>query len=200
MVRGNQLVSNGHFHKDWQSYLKTWFRQPAKKHRRANLRTKKSIRVAPRPSKAPLRPIVNCPSFRYNNKVRLGRGFSLRELKQAKINPKFARSVGIAVDKKRITKSYEALSRNVQRLKEYMGRLILFPKKEKEEEKKWKKTEKTVTGRVMPIKKSTDFKIKSRVITQEDRKFSPYLTLKKERSVSKKKFKKNVELKAKTDP
>mgnify|MGYP003623425289 CR=1 FL=1 len=39
----------------------------------------------------------------------------------------FARSLGISVDHRRRNKSIESLQQNVQRLKEYRSKLILFP-------------------------------------------------------------------------
>ena len=47
------------------------------------------------------------------------------------LNPAFARTIGIAVDPRRRNKSVESLQVNVQRLKEYRARLILFPKGKK---------------------------------------------------------------------
>lgn len=49
----------------------------------------------------------------------------------AGLNPAFARTIGIAVDSRRRNKSVESLQVNVQRLKEYRARLILFPKGKK---------------------------------------------------------------------
>ena len=77
----NNMVHNNHFHKDWQRYVKTWFNQPGRKKRRRQARTKKALRVAPRPVAGALRPVVRCPTFRYNIKERAGRGFTLEELK-----------------------------------------------------------------------------------------------------------------------
>lgn len=34
MVKHNNVVPNGHFKKDWQNYVRTWFNQPARKKRR----------------------------------------------------------------------------------------------------------------------------------------------------------------------
>lgn len=47
----------------------------------------------------------------------------------AGIHKKVARTIGIAVDPRRRNKSTESLQVNVQRLKEYRSKLILFPKK-----------------------------------------------------------------------
>jgi len=121
------MIPNGHFHKDWQKNIKTWFNQPARKLRRHNNRVRKAKAIAPRPAAGPLRPIVHCPTVRYHTKVRPGRGFTLEELKAAGLNPRFARSIGIAVDHRRRNKSVESLQVNSQRLKEYRSKLILFP-------------------------------------------------------------------------
>merc|ERR1712168_1362927 len=90
-TKHNNIIQNAHFKKDWQNRVKTWFDQPARKIRRAKARKAKAARVAPRPTAA-LRPIVRCPTIKYN-------------------------------------KSVESLQKNVQRLKEYKSKLILFPKK-----------------------------------------------------------------------
>lgn len=50
-------------------------------------------------------------------------------LQLAGINKKFARTIGISVDPRRRNKSTESLQANVQRLKEYRSKLILFPRK-----------------------------------------------------------------------
>jgi hypothetical protein len=44
-------------------------------------RSVKAGRVAPRPVAGVLRPVVHAQTVKYNNKVRLGRGFTLEELK-----------------------------------------------------------------------------------------------------------------------
>jgi large subunit ribosomal protein L13e len=74
-------LPNGHFHKDWQRRVKTWFNQPGRKQSRRLARAKKAAAVAPRPVDGLLRPVVHCPTFKYNTKMRAGRGFSLVELK-----------------------------------------------------------------------------------------------------------------------
>uniref|UniRef100_UPI00358F82C2 large ribosomal subunit protein eL13 n=1 Tax=Myxine glutinosa TaxID=7769 RepID=UPI00358F82C2 len=125
----NNVIPNGHFHKDWQRRVRTWFNQPARKQRRHNKRVAKARRIAPRPVAGPLRPVVRCPTVRYHKKVRAGRGFTLAELKAAGIHRRFAPTVGIAVDYRRRNRSSEALQENVQRLKLYRSSLILFPRK-----------------------------------------------------------------------
>merc|ERR1712121_269116 len=127
-AKGNQMIPNVHLHKDWDPYVKTWFNQPARKVRRRKARAAKAAAVAPRPLKT-LRPVVRCPTLRYNIKTRLGRGFTLAELKDAGMSKKEAQSIGISVDVRRRNRSVEALQLNVQRLKEYKAKLILFPVK-----------------------------------------------------------------------
>uniref|UniRef100_A0A182IJW5 60S ribosomal protein L13 n=1 Tax=Anopheles atroparvus TaxID=41427 RepID=A0A182IJW5_ANOAO len=127
MVKGNHMISNGHFHKYWQRHIRTWFNQPARKFRRRQNRVKKAKAVFPRPAKGPIRPIVHCPSQRYNTKIRPGRGFTLSELKGAGLTKRFAQTIGIGVDPRRQSKSVESRQENIQRLKEYRSKLILFP-------------------------------------------------------------------------
>merc|ERR1712232_1200033 len=104
MVKHNNVVPNAHFHKDWENRVRTWFNQPARKLRRRQNRVKKALRVAPRPTST-LRPVVQCQSLRYNMRSRHGRGFTLEELKEAGINRKVARTIGISVDHRRRNKS-----------------------------------------------------------------------------------------------
>merc|ERR1719222_1694707 len=122
MVRHNNVIPNQHFHKTcWQDHVKTWFNQAA--------RMKKAAAIAPRPTAGLLRPVVHPPTIKYNYKLRQGRGFTFAELKEAGINRKEARSIGIAVDHRRRNRSAESLQLNTQRLKEYKAALIVFPKK-----------------------------------------------------------------------
>ncbi|XP_045123337.1 60S ribosomal protein L13-like isoform X1 [Portunus trituberculatus] len=183
----NNIIPNCHFHKDWQRYVRTWFNQPARKQRRRNKRQTKARQVAPRPL-GKLRPIVRCPTFKYNTKQRLGKGFTLEELKGAALNPKYARTIGIAVDYHRTNKSMESMQQNVQRLKVYKSKLILFPLKSA----KPKKTDSTpqeialaqqMKGVVMPhIPKAK--KEKARGISKRQKKYSCFNALRRERAVA----------------
>jgi len=129
LKHNNQLPHN-HFRKDWQRRVRCHFDQPGKKVRRRLARRAKAAAVAPRPVDR-LRPVVRCPTLKYNRKTRLGRGFSLDELKAAGIPRLLAPTVGIAVDFRRQNLSEESLVRNVERLKAYKARLVVFPKKGK---------------------------------------------------------------------
>jgi large subunit ribosomal protein L13e len=107
-MKHNNVIPNAHFHKKWQLHVRTWFDQPGRKARRHQKRLVKAQRVAPRPSKGSLRPVVRCTTRRYNMKVRSGRGFSLDEIRAAGLHPKYARTIGISVDHRRRNKSTEA--------------------------------------------------------------------------------------------
>lgn len=103
-----------------------------------------------------MRPLVHCPTQKYNSKVKLGRGFTLEELKGAGIEPKFAQTVGIAVDHRRTNKCAESLTTNVDRLKEYKEKLILFPRRLKrvkngDSDKAATSDAQQLVGDVMPV-------------------------------------------------
>ncbi len=108
--------------------MKCWFNQPIQKKLRRDKRKEKAAAAAPRPAGGALRPLVHCPTQKYNSKIKIGRGFTLEELKTAGINAKFAQTVGIAVDHRRTNKCNESLTLNVDRLKDYKSRLIVFPR------------------------------------------------------------------------
>ncbi|EDW03124.1 60S ribosomal protein L13 [Drosophila grimshawi] len=186
MGKGNNMIPNQHYHKWWQRHVRTWFNQPARKVRRHENRVKKAKAVFPRPARGPLRPVVRCPTIRYHTKLRTGRGFTLEELKGAGLSSAFAKTIGIAIDRRRKNKSLESRQRNIQRLKEYRSKLILFPINEK----KIRKGESTVeecklatqlTGRVMPLKKEQPA-IEFRDVTQDEKKFMAFATLRKART------------------
>jgi len=66
---------------------------------------------------------------KYAGKQRIGRGFTLAEVRAAKLTPAFARTVGIAVDHRRKNKNEENMALNVARLTAYKSKLILFPRR-----------------------------------------------------------------------
>jgi large subunit ribosomal protein L13e len=186
MPKHNNAIQRNHFHKDWQNRVKTWFDQPARKKRRRNARIAKAARVFPRPAAGPLRPIVHAPTIRYNAKVRLGRGFSLDELKEAKIARQFAQTIGIAVDHRRKNKSEKSFKTNVQRLKEYKTKLVLFPRNLKkpkagEATKEQKAKAQQQIGDVLPYH-APAAKLQTVKAKDLDAKVSAYATLRKARS------------------
>uniref|UniRef100_A0A0B6Z7B1 60S ribosomal protein L13 n=1 Tax=Arion vulgaris TaxID=1028688 RepID=A0A0B6Z7B1_9EUPU len=182
----NNIVPNGHFHKDWQGMVKTWFDQPMRKKRRRDARAKKAAIIAPRPVAGLLRPVVRCPTFKYNTKTRLGRGFTLEELKAAGINKKVARTIGVSVDFRRRNMSIESLQQNVFRLKEYKTKLVVFPRKEGKPRKGDASPEELKLVRqlggpvVLPIERR--FKPeKARVPTPEERGHNTFVALRQAR-------------------
>ena len=186
MVRHNNVVPNAHFHKHWQDKVKTWFNQAARKQRRRTNRIKKAEKLAPRPAAGPLRPVVRPPTQRYNMKLRYGRGFTLEELKEAGISAKYAKTVGIAVDHRRKNKSVESLQQNVPRLKAYMSKLIVFPRrpgkpKAGDSDAAACSSAEQVTGVLMPMLPEKKAE-KARAITDQESKGHAYHTMRLARS------------------
>lgn len=131
-VAKNLPILKNHFRKHWQERVRVHFDQAGKKLSRRQARSAKAAKVAPKPVDA-LRPVVRCPTIKYNRKVRAGRGFTITELKAAGLTQKHARSVGIAVDHRRQNRSEETFNANVARLNEYKAKLVVFDKKTKPE-------------------------------------------------------------------
>merc|ERR1712142_478145 len=178
-MKHNNVLPNAHFHKDWQNRVKTWFNQPGRKKRRRVSRQKKALAIAPKPVAGSLRPVVRCPTYKYNTKVRMGRGFTLEELKTAGIGKKYAATIGLCVDHRRKNRGPESLQANVQRLKEYKSKLIVFPKKGGEAADV--AVPPSVHGKIMPIM-ATKPATKARVITEEEKKISVFKTMRIERA------------------
>lgn len=134
MVKHNNVIPNAHFHKKYCAssrgplHVRVNLKQATAKKARRLKRAAKAAALAPRPVQK-LRPIVHCQTQRYSAKVRLGKGFTLEELKAAKLHPSYAQTVGIAVDKRRTNRSEESLTLNVARLEEYKKNLVVFSKK-----------------------------------------------------------------------
>jgi large subunit ribosomal protein L13e len=183
MVKHNNQVPNGHFHKDWKSRVKTWFDQAPKAASRRRKREEKAKRVFPRPVSGALRPVVRCPTVRYNRKLRLGRGFTLDELKGAGLTPQYAQTIGIAYDRRRKNRSEESLELNVQRLQEYQSRLVLFPRNKRKAAKKGEASaeEQAAVGQdksrdIIAVPRAAKI-VEFRAITDEERNSSAYATL-----------------------
>jgi large subunit ribosomal protein L13e len=126
--KARQLSPGTTFARIGQRRVRTWFDQPGRKLRRRNARKAKASALGLRPLTR-LRPAVRGQTVRYNRKLREGRGFTLAEIKAAGINRKEAKGVGIVVDHRRRNLSEEGKLVNVERLKAYKQRLIVFPRK-----------------------------------------------------------------------
>jgi len=173
----NVLHAN-HFRKDWQRRVRTWFEQPGRKLRRRNTRKAKAVTLGIRPLTL-LRPAVRCQTVRYNRKARLGRGFTYVELREAGINRKEARGIGIVVDHRRRNLSEEGKELNVQRLVAYKEKLVVFPRKASKPKKGdstgddiLADTTRSSMRLANPYKRDAP-----RTITEKERLFSAYQTL-----------------------
>ena len=185
-MKHNNVIPNAHFNKKWQLHVRTWFDQAGRKTRRYRKRLAKAQRVAPRPAKGALRPIVHSETRRYNMKVRAGRGFSLDEIRAAGLHPKYARTIGISVDHRRRNKATEGYQLNVQRLKQYLGKLILFPlngDKPKKNDAKPEEIKLAVQLKkpVMKVKQVVK-REKARAVTEADEKFKAFQAIRMARA------------------
>ncbi|KAI8471271.1 MAG: 60S ribosomal protein L13 [Monoraphidium minutum] len=186
MVKHNNVIPNQHFKKKWQFRVKTWFNQPARKLRRRKARAEKAAKTFPRPAAGALRPVVHGQTVKYNAKTRLGRGFTLAELKEAGIPAKLAPTIGICVDPRRRNSSLEGLQANVARLKAYRSNLVIFPRNAKKPTKLEASKEAAdaaaaqVKGVVMPVAKEAAA-LETVKITKEMKDFRAYNKLRVER-------------------
>lgn len=185
----SQQLSNAHY-KDQFNRVKTFFNQPAQKLRRRKLRAAKAKRVGPNPTHL-LRPAVRGQTNRYNNKIKLGRGFTLAELKESGVKGvNYARSVGIAIDRRRKDTCAETKKINVERIKEYVSRMILHPRRKADKKpkileatpdqlKSSEAVEQNTTKTVIPLPKA-ECAFSFGAITKEMKEGSVYKTLRKE--------------------
>ncbi|KAK9696269.1 60S ribosomal protein L13 [Basidiobolus ranarum] len=95
-------------------------------------------------------------------------------------------TIGISVDHRRRNKSDESLNLNVQRLKAYKAKLIVFPKKAGKAKKGDSEATdvaeaKQLSGPVMPVTQVYK-KEKARKVTDEEKSASAYATLRNVRS------------------
>merc|ERR1712187_340145 len=169
--------------------MKTWFDQAGRKKRRMMNRQKKAAKLSPRPAAGLLRPVVHPPTQRYNMKLRLGKGFTMEELREAKIPKKLARTIGIAVDHRRRNRCQESLQANVERLKLYKSKLLIFPRGSKVKKGDTARSElqnvsQNTLKEIIPVPKP-ELRVKARAITGEEKEQSAYKMLKKARTAAK---------------
>eukprot|EP00879_Flechtneria_rotunda_P000168 GHRR01000238.1.p1 GENE.GHRR01000238.1~~GHRR01000238.1.p1 ORF type:complete len:211 (+),score=62.11 GHRR01000238.1:137-769(+) len=187
MVGHNNVIPNGHWKKKWQFRVKTWFNQPARKLRRRKARAEKARALFPRPTAGALRPVVRGQTIKYNTKQKLGRGFSLEELKEAGIPRKLAPTIGVAVDHRRRNRSLESLQENVNRLKAYKSNLVVFPRHRNAKKPKAldasaeeRQTASQLKGIIMPISRAGPT-LEKAAITEEMKAAPAYAKLRVER-------------------
>jgi len=195
MVKHNNVIPNIHCHKKYSASsrgplkVKLALDQATKKKSRRIKRAAKAAAIAPMPLEK-LRPVVHCPTQRYNAKVRLGRGFSLEEVKAAGLTATYARTIGIAVDHRRRNLSAEGMQANVDRLKEYLSKVVVFPKKKLANPKngdsgpELTKAATQLTGAIMPIVKAKP-EIVMAEITDEMKNATVYTTMRVARKETK---------------
>jgi large subunit ribosomal protein L13e len=183
MVKHNNIIPNIHCRKKYMQSsrgplkVKLALNQATRKKARRVVRAARAAKIAPAPLEK-LRPIVHCPTQKYSAKVRFGKGFTLEELKTAKLHPTYAQQVGIAIDWRRHNKSEESLSTNVARLEEYKKNLVIL--------KKGDALPPQVKGVLQPIPKPST-EIVMEAITDEMKAFKAYTTMrvaKKENKVA----------------
>ena len=184
MVKHNNVIPNIHCHKKYlQSSrgplkVRLSLNQATRKKSRRLARAARAAKLAPRPLEK-LRPVVHCPTQKYNAKVRLGRGFTVEELRAAGLTPQYARTVGIAVDLRRGNKSNESLQTNVARLEEYKKNLVVWTKKSKPSE-----APAQVLGTIQPIAKE-DKGVVMEPVTDEMKEFKAFTTMRVARQETK---------------
>ena len=99
-----------------------------------------------------------------------------------------ALTTGISVDHRRKNRSLESLQRNVQRLKEYQSKMILFPinskkpRKGEASEEDMKKASQLV-GEVMPVKQVVK-RPRAMELTDDLKKFKAFNSLRQARAVA----------------
>ncbi|KAI3703617.1 hypothetical protein L1987_73809 [Smallanthus sonchifolius] len=148
-------------------------------------RQAKAVKVFPRPA-GRLRPQVHGQTLKYNMKLREDRGFSLEELKAAGIPKKLAPTIGIAVDHRRRNRSLEGLQANVQRLKTFKAKLVIFPRRLRKTKAGDSTPEELATatqvqGPVLPIIREKPA-VELVKVTEEMKSFNAYAKLRVERT------------------
>jgi len=107
-------------------------------------------------------------------KVREGRGFTKTELKGAGLTLKAALGLGVSIDRRRRNISEEALAKNVQRLKAYKSKLVVFPRnasskkiKKGDAPKEARDAAVQAVGALLPVKNATPRFVARKITTAE---------------------------------
>merc|ERR1711935_276939 len=107
----------------------------------------------------------------------------------AKIAPKLAPTIGISVDHRRRNRCQESLQANVDRLKLYKSKLLVFPKGSGKKAVKKGDTARSelqnvaqnTLKEIIPVPKPT-LRVKARKITKEEKEASAYRKMRKART------------------
>ena len=99
-----------------------------------------------------------------------------------------AQTIGISVDHRRKNKSLESLQRNVQRLKEYQSKLILFPINSKKPRKGDASAEdmskaEQLEGRVLPVRQVVK-RQRAMELTDDLKNFKAFNSIRQSRAVA----------------
>ncbi|KAM0687726.1 60S ribosomal protein L13 [Conglomerata obtusa] len=144
-MKNNHPIPHNHFKKTAIKY-RTPFHLKARAAIRATRRADKASRMYPAPLKK-LRSIVRCPTLRHNKKERLGRGFTPEECEAAGINYNLARTRGVSVDLRRRNQNKETFDQNVERLRTYLSKVVVFENRKEARQSKMKQHNRII----MPI-------------------------------------------------
>merc|ERR1712086_1084215 len=114
------------------------------------------------------------------------------ELKEAKVAPKLARTIGISVDHRRRNRCQESLQENVDRLKLYKSKLLIFPKgsgkkcvkKGDTARSELQNVAQNTLKEIIPVPKVA-LRVKARAITSAEKEQSAYKMLKKAKTAQK---------------
>lgn len=185
MVKHNNIIPNIHCKKKYCQSS----RGPLKVKLALNQATRKKARRLRRAAKAAtttvmqkLRPVVHCPTQKYSAKTRLGKGFTLEELRLAKLNPSYAMTVGIAIDWRRRNHCEESLQANVARLQAYQEKLVVF-KKTKADDKA--DVPPPFAGTIQPLASTAPSSVELQTVTSELQNFAAYTTMRVARQETK---------------
>jgi large subunit ribosomal protein L13e len=185
MVKHNNIIPNIHCKKKWlQSSrgplkVKLALNQAGKKKSRRVARATKRAATAPAPLER-LRPVVHCPTQKYSAKTRLGRGFTMEELKAVKLHPTYAQRVGIAIDWRRRNHCESVMANNIARLEDYKAQLVILKKGDAVPDDSTLK----INGTIQPVVKPAHV-VETMAVTDEMKKNDAYTTMRVARQETK---------------
>lgn len=123
-MKGNHALPNNHFRKT-SLKIRVHHDPETKQRRMQEKKVQKAKAAWPMPLEK-LRPVIRCPTIKYNRSERLGRGFTAAECSGAGLDYRHARRLGIAVDLRRRDSNQELLDKNVERIKTYLGKIKIY--------------------------------------------------------------------------